>query len=250
MLAGMSPTPADAPARLVRALRLAGARLADAWLPRACALCRRALALADPGLCAACRDGLPGAGRPRCPVCALPQPRGERCAACAARPPAFDRTIVLADYAPPLDRLILALKFRGELALARPLARALAAPCTAVDHVDGLVPVPLAPLRLAERGYNQSRALAAGVGRARGLPLADGLLRRVRETRPQSGEPLAARHDNLAGAFVAQARAAGGAWVVVDDVMTSGATLQATAAALKAAGARLVVNLVAARTLP
>ena len=211
-----------------------------------CAVC----SLAPGPVCPACEADFFPAALPRCRVCAIPMHGPDSiCGRCLSAPPHFVRATALADYAPPVDGMVRALKFGARLDLASVFGQLLARR-TRADDGALVVPVPLAFERLAERGYNQSRALAAGVGRARGLPLADGLLRRVRETRPQSGEPLAARHDNLAGAFVAQARAAGGAWVVVDDVMTSGATLQATAAALKAAGARLVVNLVAARTLP
>ncbi len=237
-------------------------RLADAWLPRTCALCDQRLRGDETGICRHCSSELPGAHAARCVVCAIEvdacaDPR--LCAACRRSSPAFDRTIALADYAPPLDRLILALKFRGELALARalgpPLAERLRA--QALPQPVLLVPVPLATRRLAQRGFNQSLAIAAAVARTLGLPLASRLLRRERETRAQSTLALDARQANLAGAFACTPlRGAGGlvspqragSVVLVDDVMTSGATLHAAAQALKAAGARCVVNLVAART--
>lgn len=176
------------------------------------------------------------------------------CAACTAAPPAFDHSIVLADYAPPLDALVRALKFRGEFALgaalgaalARCLARQLAG--GALPPVQALVPMPLAPLRLAGRGYNQSAAIAHGVARALRLPVQARLLWRCRETPAQSTLALADRQANVAAALRAHPAVAGRCLVVVDDVMTSGATLQAAAAALKSAGARCVINLVAART--
>ena len=236
--------------------------LADAWLPRTCALCDQRLHGDEKGICRHCSTELPGARAARCPVCAIavedsadPPP----CAACRRSQPAFDRTIVLADYAPPLDRLLLALKFRGELALARALGPPLAGRLRA-QELPGpvlLVPVPLAARRLAQRGFNQSLAIAAAVARPLGLPLASRLLRRERETRAQSTLALDARQANLAGAFAcapprgggrAQSLQRAGCVVLVDDVMTSGATLHAAADALKAAGARRVVNLVAART--
>jgi ComF family protein len=237
-------------------------RLADAWLPRSCALCDQRLRGDEPGLCRHCAGELPGLRAARCVVCAVPvdadsDPR--LCAACRRSRPAFDQTIVLADYAPPLDRLILALKFRGELALARalgpPLAERLGT--QALQQPALLVPVPLATRRLAQRGFNQSLAIAAAVARPLGLPLASRLLRRERETRAQSTLALDARQANLSGAFACTPlRGSGrvpsprraGCVALVDDVMTSGATLHAAAEALKAAGARFVVNLVAART--
>ncbi len=228
-------------------------RLADAWLPRSCALCDQTLRGDEPGICRHCSGELPGSRAARCTVCAIALEVGAQpsvCAACARSRPAFDQTIALADYAPPLDRLILALKFRGELSLARalgpPLARRLRA--RALQPPELVVPVPLAAQRLAQRGFNQSLAIAAAVARPLGLPLAARLLHRERETRAQSTLALDDRQANLAGAFACAPLHDTGCVVLVDDVMTSGATLHAAAEALKAAGARCVVALVAART--
>lgn len=247
--------------------------LADRWLPRTCALCDCTLGTDEPGLCDPCANGLPGRLRPRCARCGMPadvqraqadparSPSAESagasagpagpaacCLACRTTPPAFGRTLVLADYAPPLDRLIQALKFRGELALAGALGARMAPLAAAAADIDALVPVPLAPQRIAGRGFNQSAAICAAIARACRLPVAAGLLARRRETPAQSTLALAARQANLAGAFVGTPAAAGLRLAVVDDVMTTGATLQAAASALKAAGACSVVNLVAART--
>ena len=228
-------------------------RWADAWLPRACALCDQPLRGDEAGICRHCGPALPGAHSARCTVCGAALARAQElrpCPACVRSPPAFDQTIVAADYAPPLDRLILALKFRGELPLARALAPLLADRLAeqALHPPELVVPVPLAPRRLARRGFNQSHAIASAVARRRGLPLDARLLHRRRETRAQSTLALDARQDNLAGAFACAAVGRAGCVVLVDDVMTSGATLHAAAEALKAAGARRVVNLVAART--
>jgi ComF family protein len=227
--------------------------LADAWLPRTCALCDQPLRRDEQGICRPCHDDLPGAHAARCTFCGIvadATAQAGRCAACARSQPAFDQTIVLADYAPPLDRLIVALKFRGELPLARSLGPALAERlrARALRTPDLVVAVPLAPRRLARRGFNQSQAIARAVARPLGLPLSATLLRRERETQAQSTLALDARHANLADAFRCAPLRGAGCVVVVDDVMTSGATLQATADALKAAGAGFVVNLVAART--
>lgn len=238
--------------------------IVDAWLPRTCALCDLVLRGREPGICGGCLDELPGAGTIRCLRCGIglggapagrggepADPRGAaKCDRCLRTPPAFDQTIVLADYAPPLDRLIVALKFHGNLALARPLGALLAVrlKAQAIDRPDLLAWVPLAPQRLAGRGFDQAQAIARSAGRHPGSAAVASLLQRVRETRTQSTLPAAQRLDNLAGAIRAGAAAAGRCVVVVDDVMTSGATLQAAAEALKAAGARCVINLVAART--
>jgi len=235
------------------AWRAFASRLADAWLPRSCALCDQTLRDDEPGICQHCSGELPGIRAVRCVVCASALEAAAQpcvCAACTRSRPAFDQTIALADYAPPLDRLILALKFRGESSLARALGPQLAGRlrAQALQAPELVVPVPLAPRRLAQRGFNQSLAIAAAVARPLGVPLAARVLRRERETRAQSTLALDARRANLAGAFACAPLHRTGCVVLVDDVMTSGATLHAAAEALKAAGARCVVNLVAART--
>ncbi len=252
-------------ARVRRAARLACRGFADAWIARACVLCDAALAPHEDGFCAHCESDLAGVRCVRCPVCAarseLPQPR---CVGCERTAPAFDRTVVLADYAAPLDRALLALKFGGEIALAAPLGRALgralgSALGSALDPALGpalahrgaiscLTAVPLAPRRLAERGYNQSAAIARAAAGEIGARFASRVLEKTRESPPQSSLALAQRRDNLEGVFAARGDFHGETIVVVDDVMTSGATLQACAIALKASGARAVINLVIART--
>lgn len=164
--------------------------------------------------------------------------------------------LTAADYAPPLDRVVIALKFRHQLALARPLGELLAArwagePCA--PPLDCLVPVPLASARLAERGFNQSleiaRAMRDALGAHGGVgPVLARGLRRVRDTPEQSGLDLAQRRRNLLGCFACDRRYDGLSVGVVDDVMTSGSTLAEAARMLKAAGAVRVVALVAART--
>lgn len=248
---GIAPGIAPGPGPVVacgRAVRRAFARLADAWLPRPCGLCGRALDEDECGACAHCVALLPGRNVPRCPVCALRRAAGAACA-CGGNAP-FEHTLALADYAPPLDRAIVALKFRGEIALGRAFA-ALAAPMVRAGPAPGpdlVCAVPLSGPRLAARGYNQALAIAAPLARELGLPLAPALLARTRDTVAQSTLELDARARNLDGAFVAREAARGRRVLVVDDVMTSGATLAAAASALRSAGACHVANLVVART--
>ena len=232
-------------------LRRISTGFADLWLPRGCALCDRRLSVVERGLCRDCEAALPGADAPRCLTCGLRQAAvGLRCAGCEANPPPWDRTIVLADYAPPIDRLVVALKFHGELAAARPLGHLLGvlARRQLPQPPDVLLPIPLGTLRIAERGYNQSTAIARAAGRSCGIPVATDRLFRARETPAQSTMTLGERARNLEGAMTASAAVHGLGVAVVDDVMTTGATLRAAGQALRAAGARFVVNLVATRT--
>jgi ComF family protein len=114
-----------------------------------------------------------------------------------------------------------------------------------------LIPVPMHPKRLRERGYNQARLLARGLSRRSGLPLADGCLLRQRHTPPQARTGSAAeRRNNIAAAFICgNDRAQGKAVLLIDDVATSGATLDACAAVLKGSGAASVWGLVTAREI-
>jgi ComF family protein len=195
----------------------------------------------------------------RCVRCANPL-AGEAsslCGACLADPPAFDETVAAADYALPLDQLVQQLKFGGQLALAPWFAQLLR---DAVLERPGFVlpdllcPVPLGPGRLVERGFNQALEIARPLARSLGVPLQARLALRKVDTRAQSGVAPSERKQNIRGAFAVAAdmmdAVAGRHVGIVDDVMTSGHTLDELAATLKEAGAARVSNLVFARTPP
>jgi ComF family protein len=214
----------------------------------------------DP-FCTACDLAYWNEARLRCVTCALPLAAGHagaatsrqyRCAGCVGATRAFDATVALADYRPPLDRLTLDLKFRSRLALAEAFAERLArAARDAIDpgeRPDVVVPVPLARKRLAARGFNQAWEIARRLARRLELPADATLLARVTETARQATLDADARRRNVEAAFAVTKPVRGLALAVVDDVMTSGATLEAAAQALKAAGARRVTNLVVLRT--
>ena len=217
------------------------ARLAALLFGGSCFLCRGA---ASALLCDACEAELPRLQPPLCPRCALPSPRGEPCGRCLAEPPHYDATVAALAYAFPADVLIQALKFRGELALAPLLGGFLSAKIT--SGVDLIIPVPLSRQRLKERGYNQAVEIARHLGHGKLLVSA---CERSRDTAPQLDLPFEERHRNVKGCFITNQTFKDAVVAVVDDVMTTGATLDEMAKTLKRAGATRVVNWVVARTL-
>jgi len=202
-------------------------------------------------LCAACERDLPRLDKDGlCPRCALPSAGGALCGTCLTAPPRFDATIAALAYRFPADVLIRALKFHGTLAIAALLGRLLAQCIAGATQVDAVLPVPLSAGRLRERGYNQSMEIARGVARTAALKLEPWLCERNRNTPAQVDLPHAQRARNVLGAFRCTRPLEGITVAVVDDVMTTGATLDEIAGALKEAGAARVVNWVAARTFP
>jgi len=183
-------------------------------------------------------------------VCATPLPSGEVCGRCLQHPPAYTRTVAAFRYEFPLDSLIKALKFDEQLILANFLADALASKITV--RPDCLIALPLHPARLRERGFNQSHLLSGRLAQTMALPLLTQTALRVRDTPPQSTLPWRSRSRNVRKAFALSPKAdvRGKHVAIVDDVMTSGASLDALAHLLKDAGAAEVSAWVVARTIP
>ena len=226
------------------------ARLCQHALPQICAFC--AAPCGSALVCAACSAALPRIVF-ACPRCALPAWNGAVCGACLASPPPFAAAYAAIEYAFPFDRLLHAFKYGGRIALAEFLAEAL---CTAVatrppNHPlpDAVVALPLAPSRQRARGFDQATEIARRVARNTGIPMAAGL-RRARDTTAQAALPWRDRARNVRGAFVADASLAGRHIAIVDDVMTTGATLASAASAVLLAGALAVEAWAVARTLP
>lgn len=219
--------------------------LLDALLPRACLLCGDRACNA---LCDACTVDLPRLEGPLCPVCATPLATpAPACGSCLGSPPAFDATLAPLRYAFPVDRLIQHLKYAHRLACVEAFThRMLDAPRPAGTLI---LPVPLSARHLQERGFNQALELARPLARALDLPLDATTLVRPRDTQPQSRLPWRARKSNVRHAFACNRDLTGMTVIVVDDVMTTGATLDAVARTLKDHGAERVVNWVAARAL-
>jgi ComF family protein len=214
-------------------------------LPGQCELCRR---WQRERLCADCAPAEPG---PRCLGCGLRlATAGLRCGACLAQPLPFAGCRCAVDYAPPWSGLLIAFKYHGRVELAGALAERLLGALDPDEPVDAVLPVPLAPERLAERGYNQAWELARRIAARLKLP-ADALTlqRRLART-PQAGLNRAERRRNLQGAFhVARPeRVAGRRIALVDDVLTTGATAAEAASALLSAGAASVQVWALART--
>jgi ComF family protein len=218
-------------------------------LPGQCAVCR---AWPAQSLCDSCVSRF---AQPlhRCLRCALPVGVGVlQCGRCLASPPPLDGCCAAVSYDYPWSALIAQYKFKGQAGWARVFATLMrSAPWVepALDEADLVLPIPLARERLAERGFNQSLQLA----RLLAPRHVDGtLLLRVRDTPAQSALDRAARHANVKGAFALDplraAEVRGKRIVLVDDVMTSGASLHAAAQVLREAGSARVTAVVLART--
>lgn len=219
--------------------------VADLLVPQNCFLC--GAASGGSAICTACESELPLAPAQACPICALPMPDGAPCGRCRRHPPAFDATAALYSFVFPVDVMVQALKYRHRLALAGFFSAAMCRRGVA-GAVDLVLPMPLHPRRLAERGFNQAVEVARPLARELGIDLDIASVKRVRDTPAQAGLARAERLRNLRGAFVSEARFDGRHVLVVDDVMTTGASLEALARLLKRQGAARVENLLIART--
>lgn len=227
----------------------------DGWLRRAtnglfagvCVVCGEA---ADParGLCPECEGALPW-NRSACARCGLPLPLpAAACGTCLREAPPFTATQAIWRYRFPLDLLLPRFKFHDDLAAGAVIARGMVEVLRGAKRPEAIVPVPLHRQRLRERGYDQALELAKIVSRRLELPLlADGLHRTL-PTKAQTGLDADARRRNLRGAFVARVLRPWPRHVaLIDDVMTTGATLREATRALRAAGVERVNVWVAAR---
>ena len=217
--------------------------------PKRCLLCGANLGRSS-DLCPGCRRALPY-NRQACAQCGLPMTSSEPavCGRCTRHPPPYTRTQAPLLYQAPVDRLIGAFKFHKQLQLASPLARLFCQQLPTGDPLpDFILPLPLHPRRLRERGFNQSLELARHVAAELRLPLAYEPCRRVLATPPQRGLDQRARHRNMRRAFVADSRVEGCHLALFDDVITTGASVTAASQALLKAGAARVDIWALART--
>jgi ComF family protein len=215
---------------------------------RHCLLCTAASG--EQPLCNACRADLPWHRQPQCPQCATPTPGGQVCGACLKHPPAFDHSHVALAYAFPVDQLIPRLKYHAQLAIVPVLGDCLAEAVASFPRPDRLIPMPLHAKRIRQRGFNHASEIAREVAKRLKLPLDLASCQRIRDTPPQMGLKHDARRRNVRGAFACPGDVQGLHIALIDDVMTTGTSLDELAATLKRAGAREVSCWVVARTLP
>ncbi|HYM30928.1 MAG TPA: ComF family protein [Candidatus Cybelea sp.] len=251
-------------AKLIERLRPAAAVVAaggrlflDALLPPQCLNCREPVD--RPGhLCGRCWSGIDFIVGLCCDACGLPfdYDVGEAalCGACLRRRPFYDRARAVFRYGEESRRLILSFKHADRLDGARTFGVWLArAGADLVRDADVIAPVPLHAWRLLRRRYNQSAVLAHALGRQAGKPVAADLLRRVRSTPSQAGLNFRERRRNVRNAFAVRpgraAAVSGKRVVLIDDVLTTGATVEACARALRASGAAGVDVLTLARVV-
>jgi len=226
--------------------------LARHWLlPQTCAHCREDLPPEGQApLCDRCRKSLCLCEPPFCLRCAEPIAGGKAlCRSCSNRPFACRLVRAAFLYRGPVPSLVHAFKYRGRQTAARAAGRWMACLLPRFPELSGhdtVVPVPLHPRRLRERGYNQAGLLAEELARIAGRPVLD-LLQRAKLTRPQWDLDRQSRHKNLAGAFLAAPQARGKSVLLIDDVCTSGASLEECGRALHRAGAARVAAYVFAR---
>ena len=228
--------------------QLISSKLVDVLRANRCVLCHgRGIRHC---ICADCSADLPWL-MSACARCARPlSVDAERCQDCLDEPPSWQRAYALFNFSFPIDRLISALKYHGRLVLADYFGQRLADRIDSDDLPDLIIPVPIHAKRLQQRGYNQTLLLARVMAQRLKRPVSAHQLLRVRDTRMQKTLHADERRSNLAGAFVWHGPALEQQHVLlVDDVLTTGATAEAISQCLLAAGARQVDILVIARTL-
>ena len=225
------------PDLLDRATRV-GQALLDLIYPPRCPGCGR-MGFA---FCERCQAQVEHIAPPVCLRCGCALPQGGLCSRCQTLPSSLDGILAVAVFADPLRQAIHALKYENNTTLAAPLGAMMVGfwQRGGLPQADLIVPVPLHSKRKAERGYNQSSFLARVVGRGVGVPVDDHTLIRQRHTLPQVGLNFLERQRNVEGAFACRGDLKGKTVVVVDDVCTTGATLEACATALRVGGASAV----------
>lgn len=213
-----------------------------------CILCG---ATAHHDFCTACETELPWFPENHCPICLWPVPTSEVCGACLKKAPAFTRSIAALRYTFPVDALIRSLKYQSNLAIAPIFANLL------LKHLnnssqrkpDLILPMPLHATRLRERGFNQAVEISRPIAKQLNIRFMIDHCYRIRDTAPQADLPWSERRKNVHQAFQCDIDLSGQHVAIVDDVMTTGATLNELAQVLRQQGASEISNWVIARTI-
>jgi len=200
------------------------------------------------GICSNCLDDMPWHRAEQCPQCALLAYDGRLCGNCLAAAPEFDATTASFRYEYPLNSMLQRYKYGQSLVMANTFSTLLSA--AIYTRPDIVIPMPLHPKRLQERGFNQSLEIARIMSKQLGIQVEMNACRRIKLSPPQASLPLKQRVKNMKGAFSCTTRLDGLRVALLDDVMTTGASLNALAKAVKSAGASHVECWVVARTLP
>jgi len=215
-----------------------------------CELCAERTGPLQPNICASCLELLtllPSG----CRICAEPLPPVNIavCGACLDHPPAYERLTAPFLYADPLRRLIAEYKYRGRLHLTALFGELMVAAFAQAEFrpPSVIIPVPLHTTRLRERGFNQAHEIAKPLSHDTKIPIASGAVQRLRHTPPQQGLSAKGRLSNIRQAFAVREDFSGARVLIVDDVVTTGATINELAASLKRAGATSVTGLALAR---
>ncbi len=232
-------------AELPPALKSGINRVRDCTLPQTCFFCGDS---SDETVCAPCASALPRLPEQVCPRCQLAAANGEVCGRCLKKPPVWGQMVAQWQYEFPLDTAMISAKYHHAFAIYR-WAAAQQDTWPFADEAT-LIPVPLADLRVQSRGYNQAQLIAVELAKRFDLKVDADAVIRIRETDIQQRLNWTERRANVRGAFVATRSLAGQSVVLVDDVLTTGATLNALASALLDAGAARVDAFVLARVLP
>ncbi len=219
--------------------------LVRTFFPPACPLCGSTFPKDHSDLfCAECSSGFHPLSKAKCPICSLPfageSNSSHLCGRCTKKRPLYTKVYAVGLYEQNLRRAIHQFKFNGKVGLDRPLGKLLERTIANNLNLDLVVPVPLSGKRLQQRSYNQSLLLAREVARIRKLPVASDLLHKVLDTKSQQGLSAREREQNLRGAFKLGGEVENKIVLLVDDVMTTGATVSACSRVLLDGGAAAV----------
>jgi ComF family protein len=220
--------------------------LKTSLFPQTCLFCSASKG-GDFGICTQCLDDLPY-HTSCCPQCGLLSVEGQLCGACIASAPDFDATKALFTYEYPISQVLQQYKYKQQLFLAETFAQLMLQKLPA-QNIDLIIPMPLHPSRLQERGFNQSLEIARIIGKRLNVEVNSQVVSRIKLSPPQASLPLKERVKNMKGAFACDEDLSGLRIALIDDVMTTGASLNALAKAVKAKGAAHVECWLIARTL-